>query len=191
MTPSTSKRGRAGSLLLTRVAGLLVRRLRAGADAAVLGTTGTATGGGGRGKKSLMELESRSAKDPRRSDAATTKEAAPLTKSWDSGSDPHRPQKSPDPRVSVAGTVRGMTDERRYSELSEPEKLARLWQLLPGYVAAVARREGVTPHRGLEGLRERLPDDETWYAELAAIDAGVREALSDPSGTMEADEEAM
>jgi hypothetical protein len=79
---------------------------------------------------------------------------------------------------------------RRYSELSEPEKLARLWQLLPGYVAAVARREGVTPRRVLEVLHERAIDDETWYAELAAIDAGVREEFADRPGTLDDNEEA-
>lgn len=59
--------------------------------------------------------------------------------------------------------------------VNDPEQLARLWKELPGRVAVVARREGVTPHRVLDRLRERLPDDEAWYGGLTRIDAGVRE----------------
>ncbi len=65
---------------------------------------------------------------------------------------------------------------RPWSELSEPDRLARLWRLLPGYVSATARREGISPQRVLELLGALLPDDETWYGDLAAFDADVRAA---------------
>lgn len=66
---------------------------------------------------------------------------------------------------------------RQFSELSEPDKLHRLWGVLPGYVAATARREGITPQRVPEILSERLPDDETWYGELAEYDRTVASSL--------------
>ncbi len=69
---------------------------------------------------------------------------------------------------------------RPWSELSELDRLATLWRRLPGYVAACARREGVSPQRVLELLGALLPDDETWYANLAAFDADVRAAEPSP-----------
>lgn len=65
---------------------------------------------------------------------------------------------------------------RPYAQLTESEKLARLWEQLPGYVAATARREGITPRRVCEQLAERLPDDEAWWSELGEYDAAARAA---------------
>lgn len=59
--------------------------------------------------------------------------------------------------------------------VNDPAELARLWQELPGRVAVVARREGLPPHRVLDRLRARLPDDAEWYGSLTGIDAAVRE----------------
>lgn len=68
---------------------------------------------------------------------------------------------------------------RPYMELSEPDKLARLWRVLPGLVASTARREGVTPQRVLELLADRLPDDEEWFAGLAEYDRSVGASLGE------------
>lgn len=76
-----------------------------------------------------------------------------------------------------------------YAELSDPEKLERLWHLLPGYVCATARREGVTPHGVLERLRERVPDDGGWWAGLADFDAEVRATLADAPGNINTTED--
>ena len=83
----------------------------------------------------------------------------------------------------IVAFLRGIEAEllpRPWTGLSEPDRLARLWRLLPGYVAATARREGVTPRRVLEILAEWLPDDEDWYGSLAAFDADIRAAEPSP-----------
>lgn len=66
-----------------------------------------------------------------------------------------------------------------FAKLSERDKLARLWGMLPGLIASTARREGVTPQRVLEVLADRLPDDEEWFGFLADYDAETTGPLAD------------